>query len=163
MTKIHKFSWFFIKTICSSLAKRIKEDNFMPDFILTIKRGGLIPSVIMSHLLNIRDIKVVNIKTTLTDKINSEKIPPRLVTSLKKSKIQGKKILIIDDIVGTGKSLTLLISKIKKLSPKEIKSAIIVLNEENYEKTPQHTRVFINYIGKRVRGWVIFPWEKEIH
>jgi len=103
---------------------------------------------------------VVDIKRTLSDEINSSKVSPLLLDSLPIERISGKKVLIIDDIVGTGETLSLLIQKINTCNPKEIKSVIIVQNDNNFEKSSLYNNLKPNYLGARVRGWVIFPWEK---
>lgn len=162
MIKIHKFSWEEITRISLTLVKGVVKDQYKPDLILTIKRGGLIPATIFSHQTNIRDVEIVDIKRTLSDEVHSDKKPPKLSMPLKNSTFRNKRILIVDDIVGTGETLSFLLEQLKKINTLEVRSAVIVMNEDNYEKTPIDMRVHVDYLGRKVRGWVVFPWERPV-
>ena len=49
----------------------------------------------------------------------------------------------------------------KKWSPKDIKVAICMINEDNWEKSNNgEYKNIIDYLGEKIRGWVVFPWEK---
>jgi len=161
MIKINKISWFKIEKICLQIIEDIKKDKFKPDVIVTIQRGGFIPTAIISHGLEIRELIVTDIKRTISDKVNSKKQPPKLINNLDRKKIEAKKVLIVDDIVGSGETLTLLVNKIMNLKPFEVRTAVVILNLDNYEKKLKQERPVINFLGKQVRGWVVFPWEKK--
>jgi len=157
--KINYFDWVEIENIIHQLATEIKK-TYNPDILISAVRGGMIPSVILSHILNVRDIQNVNIKETISDDINAKKNTPVLDNNLNLNNITGKKVLIVDDILGSGATIRTLKDEIKKWNPKEIKTAVCIINEENWEKSNTVTyENLVEYNGKCVRGWVIFPWE----
>lgn len=78
------------------------------------------------------------------------------------SKIRGKKVLIVDDILGSGATIRKIKEEVKKWEPEELRTAICVVNEQNWEKSNRSNyNAEIEYIGKAVRGWVVFPWEMQ--
>jgi len=152
-----KFTWEDISKLINKIANEVKND-FNPDVIIAIQRGGFIPAVYLSHLLNVRDIRPLNIIRTKDDKVMSEKIIPIIKNKMVLNGIRGKNVLIVDDIVGSGESLKIVQKIILSKKPKEIKKAIILINEINLNKTKD--KPIVNYIGKRIKAWAIFPWEK---
>ena len=92
-----------------NINNKILSSNWSPDIILSINRGGCIPGVYLSHLLNTSH-EVINVN----NKIDS-------------SSINNKNILVIDDINDTGKTLEI-ISKMFSGSQNSIKYAVLVNN-----------------------------------
>ncbi len=83
--------------------KKIKFDNF--DLIVGIGRGGLIPASIISYLLK-KDMKIMNIK--FRDDKNKIIYKNPIIKNkniINEFKIKNKKILIVDDVSRTGKTL----------------------------------------------------------
>jgi hypoxanthine phosphoribosyltransferase len=77
MEKIY-LSWDDIKTAVESLAYQIKKSNIEISAIKGLQRGGLIPAVMLSHLLDI---------------------------PMTENKIIGSNVLVVDDICDTGETL----------------------------------------------------------
>lgn len=97
--------------------KKIKFDDF--DLVVGIGMSGLIPASIISYLLN-KEMKIINIKY----RDNKNKIiykNPRIMNK-NDFKIKNKKILIVDDVSRTGKTLQ---AAKKSLNGNEIKTFVI--------------------------------------
>ncbi len=157
--KVNYIDWKEISTIVKNMSDNIKSD-YNPEIIISIVRGGMIPSVIMSHVLNIRKIENIKSIETISDEINAVKQEPMIDEKVDLSEIRRKKVLIVDDILGSGATIRKIKEEVKKWQPKELRTAICVVNEENWEKSNKFSyNDEIEYIGKIVRGWVIFPWE----
>ncbi|NQV19697.1 MAG: phosphoribosyltransferase [Armatimonadetes bacterium] len=148
-------TWHDFNSIISTFVDSIKEDKF--DAILTIAKGGLIPAVALSHKLNIDDFNITRIRRNLSNEPFSGKIPP-LVDKFDFAKLQGKRILIVDDIVGTGETLKKLIEVLKSNNIIDFK--IFVLVKFVGEYSPDGT-IDNYYFGKICNNWVIFPWEEK--
>lgn len=127
---------------------------------MTPQRGGFIPTSIISHKLDCREVLVIDAKRTLSDEIYSEKVMPEFSGSLPLEKFQGKKVLFIDDVIATGETFFLLIQKIKNCNPKEIKSAFLVQNDIEFNKSHLSIVLKPNYLGINANDWVVFPWEQ---
>lgn len=156
---INYISWKEITDIVKYMGSNI-EKTYKPEMIISIVRGGMIPSVILSHVLNIRIVENIKSIETLNDEINAIKQKPIVDTNINLSDIKGKKVLIVDDILGSGATIRKIKKDVKKWKPKEVRTAICIVNEENWEKSNKtNYKNEIEYIGKNVRGWVVFPWE----
>lgn len=153
-----ELDWQDIYQLVAVLSKEVLS-SFQPDVLFTILRGGTLVGIIFSHQLNIREVDVLNIKRTDTESINSGKIIPQIVFG-NQTKLKGKKVLLIDDIVGSGLSLRLAKDFINRQHPKALKTLSLVVNETNWGKNnPFSFRQEIDFIGKVVDRWVLFPWE----
>lgn len=153
-------SWNDIDEVVEKFSKNFSVTN-KPDYIVTIQRGGLIPAVILSHKINVRDIIVIDAKTTIDDEINSCKVTPILKENVNLSLLVDKKIVIIDDILGSGETLNLVINSIKKYNPRKVKTFVCYLNKVNFNNSQFKQGSLLNeiQIGKTVDRWVMFPWE----
>jgi len=154
-------SWDEIVRLIKNVSKSIEVDG-KPDIIIAIQRGGLIPGVILSHILGVRELIPLSVKITIDDSIYSKKIEPILEHNNIIEKINGKSILVVDDIAGSGETYKRVIEYLATYMPVSIKSFICVVNRDNWDKlnddVPQKT---ITYIGTEVRGWIEFPWERR--
>ena len=159
-TTIHYLTWEDMEKIINQLAKEIKKD-YQPDIIVTIARGGMIPSVMLSHLLRIREVETIKVKETISDEINAQKREPQIEENKNLKNIEGKRIIIVDDILGRGATIQKVQNYIKKWNPKEVRTVVGLVNEANWEKSHQEDyHHLVDYVGKTVRGWVVFPWEE---
>ena len=54
MIKKHYYSWQDIERACLNIALQMYNDNWRPDYIVGITRGGNIPATILSNMLGVR-------------------------------------------------------------------------------------------------------------
>ena len=54
MIKKKFYSWQDVERACLSIALQMYNDNWKPDYIVGITRGGNVPATILSNMLNIR-------------------------------------------------------------------------------------------------------------
>ena len=47
------YSWVHVQEMCVSISMQMYKDNWRPDYIVGITRGGAIPAVILSHLIGV--------------------------------------------------------------------------------------------------------------
>jgi len=121
-----KYDWDWIESACALLAKSALANDIK--FISGIPRGGLIPAVIVSHKTGIPYHPFGELKS-LTDIEGVEK----------------HNILVIDDIVDSGRTMS-------KLDKEYITASLVYV--ENKLFTP-----YIYYFTKYSKDWVQFPWE----
>lgn len=156
-TKAINLSWEEIDKYIGSLLSDINENDFRFDLLVTINRGGLIPAVVLSHKLSVREIIIFRASRTVDDRINAVKHPPTITYSVKELvKIKNKKILLIDDIVGSGETLKKVKKTIQNFNPKSLICATLLINLDNLIDLSLKP----DFYAREVRGWVIFPWEE---
>ena len=54
MIKKHYYSWQDVENACVNIALQMYKDNWRPDYIVGITRGGNIPATILSNMLGVR-------------------------------------------------------------------------------------------------------------
>ena len=83
-----------LKKLVSNICRELAVENWKPDYIVGISRGGCVPAVMLSHYL---DIPMHPLKVSLRD--GGECVSDCVMAE---DAFQGKKILIVDDINDTG-------------------------------------------------------------
>jgi len=114
-----------------------------------IARGGLIPAVRMSHIMDNILMRVMDVKFYTDIKEHTEM--PRITVPLTEP-VEGKNVLIVDDVADTGKTLKVVREDIVKKGAKDVRIAVIA-------KKPQSI-VDPDYYIFQTDRWIIFPWEK---
>ena len=100
MTKIDKLyiNWNDVDHMVDDLINQMFADNWKPDYIVGITRGGLTPAIIMSHKTG---IKMFTLDVRLRD--GGPGIPTlESNTWMAQDAMAGKKIVLVDDINDTG-------------------------------------------------------------
>jgi len=140
-------SWWQVEKALQSLALSVRD--FGPDVIVGIARGGLIPAVMISHALGDVELRVMDVKFY---KGIGERVGEPVITIPLHGSLEDKRVLIVDDVSDTGKTLEVVIEEVKKAGAKEIRVACLVAKP--------WTKVMPNYYVFRTDGWVVFPWEE---
>lgn len=138
--------WRRVDKMIVSLAKKIRED-FNPDVIVGVARGGLIPAVKLSHLLGEKEFKTVHVRYYMGRQHTKK---PVLVADV--GKVRGK-VLVVDDVADTGESLALVISRLKKKGAREVRSATLAYKPHSTTKP--------DYYVMETDRWIVFPWEQQ--
>jgi len=143
-------SWEQIYELLLNLANRIRKANFRPDVIVGISRGGWPPARIMSDLLE--NPELANVKAEFYLGVAETKGEPMITQPVSVS-VMGKKVLVVDDVADTGKSLRLVRSHLIERGATEVKIATIYYKPWSI-LTP-------DWYEKETSSWVIFPWERK--
>lgn len=143
-------TWDKIYELLLNLADRIKETSFEPDMIVGVSRGGWPPARVMSDLLE--NPKLANVTAEFYLGVAETKGEP-VITQPVSVSVKEKKILVVDDVADTGKSLKLVKNHLKEQGATEVKIATI------YYK-PWSVLV-PDYYQRETSSWIIFPWERK--
>ena len=130
------------------LAFKVTESGYTPDLLLAIARSGFVPGRLMSDFMgnaNLFALKVEHWLDTTAEHQEDAIIPVRSPLPVK-----DKRVLIIDDIVDTGRSAIQTLNYVKELGAKEVKSAVMLyLTFSEYEP---------DYYAKKESEWIWFIW-----
>mgnify|MGYP006098651093 FL=1 len=107
MIKKHYYSWTDIERMCVSIVNQMYTDNWRPDYIIGLTRGGNVPATIISNMTGIRcealkvslrddDSESESNLWMAEDAFGYESEPLATAGPLRKN------ILIVDDINDTG-------------------------------------------------------------
>ncbi len=152
-----QLSWGEIDQLVELMARQIKGKQI--DVVLGISRAGLVPAVMLSHHLGVRDFAVMDIKRTDSDSVNATKSAPVLRGILNESMLQGRNVLLVDDIVGEGLTMR---TACELLRPKckSLVTSVLVVNQKNLGMTAP--RDVVDHHGCVIHGWITFPWEGKL-
>ena len=130
------------------MCRIIIDKGYPADTIVAISRGGLVVSRIVSDIMNISDIMVVAVKAY--EDIAKPRKDVVIVSGLN-GDIEGRRVLLVDDIVDTGSTLEVTLKYLKEQGPLIIKSAT------PYVKP--WAKIKPDYYVKEVEEWIVFPYE----
>lgn len=152
----HTLSWQEIDHCVLLLRDALDGQAF--DEIVGISRAGLVVSVLLAHALGMRSMSVIELQITRDDTIEAEKLDDVRVVRLPEcERIAGRRVLLADDIVGSGKTMAkareLLLHDLGAAS---LTSCALVVNEANLTRPLKEV---CDLVGCRVSGWTVFPWE----
>jgi hypoxanthine phosphoribosyltransferase len=146
--KFLTLDWHDIKEILMKLAQDIVKKGYTPQAVVGIMRGGWIPARILSDLLDVHDIGAIEIKFYRGIEERGER---PVVTQPLLLDVRDKNVLIVDDVVDTGKSLQVAINAISLQGPKGIRSASLY--------TKPWSLIKPDFCYGETDKWIIFPWE----
>jgi hypoxanthine phosphoribosyltransferase len=129
-------------------AQKIQSQPYMPDIIVAVARGGLVPARILTDLLGATELAFIQIEF-YTDINQTEEKP--IMKQILTTQVMGKKTLLVDDIADTGETLKLAKNHLEQRGAEEIKIATI------YKKP--HSTTTPDYYEKQTANWVAFPWD----
>lgn len=130
------------------LFEKITDDEFFPDVIVGIARGGWIPARLLADFFGNR--RTANIKIEFYDNTSRASDNP-IITQEISENVESKVVLVVDDVADSGKSLIAAVEHVKKMNPKEIRTATLY-----YKK---HSMLKPDYYIRETQSWVVYPWE----
>ncbi len=143
-------SWKRIYNMLLRQSQKISKSGFKPEVIVGISRGGWVPARVLSDLLE--NPNLANIKVECYRAINQPSESATLTQSLSVN-VSNKKVLIVDDVADSGRSLQVAAEHAKERGAGEVKTATI------YYKPC--SALIPDYYEKETGCWVVFPWETK--
>ncbi|GAA2984835.1 hypoxanthine phosphoribosyltransferase [Microbacterium terrae] len=134
-----------------SLARAIVDDGFVPEVVVAIARGGLLPAGAIAYGLGAKNCGAINVEfyTGIGTVLDA---PAVLPPELDMSYLDGRKVLLVDDVADSGRTLAL---AVKLLADKgaDVRSVVIY--------TKPTTIVQPDYSFKDTDLWIDFPWSAQ--
>lgn len=126
--------------------------------LIGLARGGLPLTVAVSHRLDIREISVVQIKMTKSNK-KWDYGSPEWINGYINENVDG--YIIFEDIVSHGRSVNLLVNELKKQGKEVFCIYSLFLNSEMKKLKLDNETMDIKYVDLiNQNQWVNFFWEK---
>lgn len=160
-----RYTWNDIQDMCNSIIYQLVADKWIPDIIVGVCRGGLVPATIISHRT---DVMMYSLDVRLRD-VGPDNKP--ILTSdcaLSEDAYNGKNILIVDDINDTGATFNWIKedwpSNCHPDDPKwdsvwgsNVRFATLV---ENMHSDFSDVSYYYAEVNKSyTHEWYVFPWE----
>lgn len=142
------------------LIKKKTEDvkEFEADYMIAISGGGLIPARILRNYIKV-PILTVSLKLyDDNDNIQNEVKFLRWLDNFNLEAIKDKRILIVDEVDDTRKTLVACYNKLKESEPKDI--AIFTVHNKNKEKLGTLPKDVQYFACQEIQDeWVVYPWD----
>ena len=143
-----RMHWSEVGLAARSLAEHILEDDYRPDMLLSIARGGLVVGGALAYALDVKNTFTMNVEFYVGV---DERLPvpmilppvPELVD------LDEARVLIADDVADTGRTLALVQDF---CAGRVAETRVAVL----YEKPRSIVRC--EYVWRRTDRWIDFPW-----
>lgn len=146
--ELEAMSWSQIYGMLLSLSDKIRHSGFDPDILVGVCRGGWIPACVLSDLL--QKNKLASIRVEFYMEIAETRRRP-VITQPVSSPVEEKKVLVVDDVVDTGESISMVKHHLEKANAEEVRIAVL------YYKP--WSKIIPDYYERETRKWVVFPWE----
>lgn len=122
-----------------SLASRIE---WKPDAVVGITRGGVIPAAMLARICDARAIHIIRVRHVGSRRKVEEGTLPELA---------GKKVLLVEDMTKTGKSMAAAKTYLEEKGA-QVKTACLY--------TMPGSEIAPDFSLKEIRAVAVFPWEE---
>jgi xanthine phosphoribosyltransferase len=169
-----------IESHCLTIARQMSKDKWVPDYVVGITRGGLLPGVLLSNWFG---CKMHTLSVSLRDHFDNESnlwmaedaigyvpIERRDESGTMTDTAYRKNILIVDDINDTGATLNWIKTDWQQscLPNNDTWNSVWDNNirvATLYNRWSSKSELPVKYTGTFIHldndpGWIVFPWEK---
>ena len=93
------------------LTQQIVDSGWIPDLIVAIARGGLIPAGAIAYAMDVKAIGTMNVEfySGIGETLEEPQLLPPLMDV---SAMDGKRVLVVDDVADSGKTLKMVMDLI---------------------------------------------------
>jgi hypoxanthine phosphoribosyltransferase len=140
--------WLEFGEASRHLAGEVVESGFQPDVVVAIARGGLLLAGAISYALGIKTCGALNVEfyTGVDQRLPEPVVLPPM---LDESALSGKRVLLVDDVSDSGRTLSMVVSLIGA-SGAEVRTVCL------YSKP--RTVLEPDFVWRRTDRWITFPW-----
>lgn len=133
------------------IAQAVADSGFHPTVIVAVARGGMPVAGALTYSLGVKLTDAINVEF-YTDVDQTLPDPILLAPMLDTESITGRKILVVDDVADSGRTLGLVIKLLRGFGA-DVRSAVL------YAKP--RTLVQPDFVWRTTDRWIVFPWSAE--
>jgi hypoxanthine phosphoribosyltransferase len=139
--------WAMFGELCRALALKVARD-YDPDIILGIARAGVIPAAVIASMLRL-DFYAMKISRREGDDVRQR---PEVLSAAPRQ-VEGRRVLIVDEITTSGDTLRLALAAVRHVHPAEVRTATSFARTTGYQP---------DYSALTMDANVIFPWDRKV-
>ena len=146
-----RMTWDELGSGSRALAEQIAADDWYPDIVLGIARGGLLVGGAIAYALGVKNTFTLNVEfyTGIDERLEMPMILPPVPNLVD---LAEARVLVADDVADTGLTLVL-VDEFLAGQVGETRFAVL------YEKPPSVFRC--PYVWRRTDRWIDFPWSVQ--
>jgi uncharacterized protein len=148
VTERETLTWDGFGQATRDLARSIVADEFVPDVVVAIARGGLLPAGAIAYGLGVKSCGALNVEfyTGIGTVLDApELLPPDLDLGY----LPGKRVLLVDDVADSGRTLALAVRMLEEAGA-DVRSVCIY--------TKPRSIAMPDYSWRETDLWINFPW-----
>ena len=140
------------------LTQQIVDSGWIPDLIVAIARGGLIPAGAIAYAMDVKAIGTMNVEfySGIGETLEEPQLLPPLMDV---SAMDGKRVLVVDDVADSGKTLKMVMDLIDEHGLTLDGSAAVRVEARSaviYKKPV--SIIEPDYVWAYTDKWINFPW-----
>ncbi|MFH1439312.1 MAG: phosphoribosyltransferase family protein [Candidatus Woesearchaeota archaeon] len=141
--------WTYFNNEIKELSAKI---NYIPDMILCIIRGGVIPGTCLSEILGIKDFHTIKVTRKFDGRSDTNKNDPwqREVENIALD-VWDKEILLVEDMLETGKGM-IAVKEFLESRGAKVKTACLYIMPK--------TLIEPDFYLRKITEVEMFPWEQ---
>jgi hypoxanthine phosphoribosyltransferase len=142
--------WDYIYSLCRDVSNQVKAADFEPDVVVALARGGWFAGRCLCDFLGLDDLTSLKMEHYVGTAQKSG--DPQVRYPMPEGSVEGKDVLIIDDIADTGGSIRRAHEYVTDRDAGEVRTATLQLLQTS-EFEPE-------FVGERLEewAWIVYPW-----
>ncbi|MBE6478386.1 MAG: phosphoribosyltransferase [Propionibacteriaceae bacterium] len=144
-------TWEGFGAATRELAQTIVDSGFVPEIVIAVARGGMIPGGALTYAIGVKLTDAINVEF-YTDIAKTLPDPILLAPLLDTESIKDKRLLVVDDVVDSGRTMELVIDLLKGYGA-DVRSAVLY--------TKPTTVIQPDYSWRNTDRWIAFPWSAD--
>src|SRR6056297_1090594 len=143
-------NWEYIYGLCRDVSDQVKASEFEPDVVVALARGGWFAGRCLCDFLGLDDLASLKMEHYVGTGNKADE--PQVRYPMPEGSVDGKDVLIIDDIADTGGSIKHAYEYVTDRNAGEVRTATLQLLQTS-EFEP-------DFVGEQLDTWtwVIYPW-----
>ena len=143
-------NWEYIYGLCREVADEIKDADFEPDVVVALARGGWFAGRCLCDFLGLDDLTSLKMEHYVGTGVKADE--PQVRYPMPEGSVEGKSVLVIDDIADTGGSIRRAHEYVTERNAASVRTATLQLLQTS-EFEPE-------FVGERLETWtwVVYPW-----
>ncbi|EMA36565.1 phosphoribosyltransferase [Halococcus hamelinensis] len=143
-------NWEYIYGRCRAVANQVKRAEYEPDVVVALARGGWFAGRCLCDFLGLDDLTSLKMEHYVGTAQKTG--DPEIRYPMPEGSVEGKDVLIIDDIADTGGSIERAHEYVVDRDPNAVRTATVqLLGTSAFEP---------DFVGERLDEWtwVVYPW-----
>jgi hypoxanthine phosphoribosyltransferase len=143
-------NWEYIYGLCRDVADGVKAAEFEPDVVVALARGGWFAGRCLCDFLGLDDLTSLKMEHYVGTGEKADE--PQIRYPMPEGSVEGKDVLVIDDIADTGGSIRRAHEYVTDRDPAAVRTATLqLLGTSEFDP---------DFVGERLEewAWVVYPW-----
>jgi uncharacterized protein len=151
LPRCRRATWADVEGWADRLSDQVRAAGAVPDTIVALTRGGWVPGRLLCDRLGVH--RLVSLRAQHWGVTATQTGAAELTEGLS-GPVEGRSVLVVDDITDTGDSLALAVDHVRARRPTRLESAAL-LHITGARHVPTY---FAEEIARTEWAWVVFPW-----